>query len=274
MKTKKGVIDMIIEKVRYPCPNPELRLYKVTYKSEGLRVKGYLVEPKEEKIYSGLLYLRGGIRNVGKVRVPRIIQLASYGFVVFAPFYRGNDGGEGWEDFAYLDRYDAMNGFSILKNHKNVNKEAIHVFGFSRGGLMALLTACYLPEVCSVVTWGGVSDMFLAYEERIDLRRMLKRVIGGTPRKYPKRYEARTIFSYLPSLQASVLIIHGEKDQNVGVEHAEKLQHALERLGKNVMYWKYENEGHIFPFHLQKEVTEKMLMWMKGIERPSFIEDK
>lgn len=42
---------------------------------------------------------------------------------------------------------------------------------------MALFVGIYCP-VKSIVTWGGVSDMFLTYEERKDLRRMIKRVIG------------------------------------------------------------------------------------------------
>lgn len=51
---------------------------------------------------------------------------------------------------------------------------------------MALLTAIQFPETASVVTWGGVTDMFLTYVERKDLRRMMKRVIGGSPKKGAK----------------------------------------------------------------------------------------
>ena len=63
----------------------------------------------------------------------------------------------------------------------------VHIFGFSRGGVMALLTAIQYPEAASIVTWGGVSDMILTYEERKDLRRMMKRVIGGHLLKVPER---------------------------------------------------------------------------------------
>ena len=51
---------------------------------------------------------------------------------------------------------------------------------------MALWTAIECPTAASMVTWGGVSDMVLTYEERVDMRRMMKRVIGGTPTKYPE----------------------------------------------------------------------------------------
>ncbi|PNB53221.1 alpha/beta hydrolase, partial [Pseudomonas sp. GW456-E7] len=115
----------------------------------------------------GFLYLRGGIKSVGMVRPGRIIQFASQGFIVFAPFYRGNQGGEGNEDFAGEDREDAFSAFHLLQQHPNVKKDRIHIFGFSRGGIMGMLTAIEMGRhAASFVSWGGVSDMILTYEER------------------------------------------------------------------------------------------------------------
>ena len=49
---------------------------------------------------------------------------------------------------------------------------------------MGLLTAIEMGhQAASLVSWGGVSDMVLTYEERKDMRRMMKRVIGGTPKR-------------------------------------------------------------------------------------------
>src|SRR4051812_4396842 len=98
----------ILEIQRFPSPNPNVKLKVITYLSDGLRVKGMLAEPKLAGIYDGFLYLRGGIKNVGKVRPSRIAQFAAEGFIVFAPYYRGNQGGEGNEDFAGDDREDAF----------------------------------------------------------------------------------------------------------------------------------------------------------------------
>ncbi|MCY8130262.1 S9 family peptidase, partial [Bacillus spizizenii] len=83
---------MIVEKRRFPSPSQHVRLYTICYLSNGLRVKGLLAEPAAPGQYDGFLYLRGGIKSVGMVRPGRIIQFASQGFVVFAPFYRGNQG--------------------------------------------------------------------------------------------------------------------------------------------------------------------------------------
>src|SRR5690606_10127736 len=132
-ETSISMNGTLIDKQHFPSPNPLVRLFLVSYMSQGLRVKGLLAEPIENGIYEGFLYLRGGIKNVGMVRPARIAQFASEGFVVFAPFYRGNRGGEGNEDFAGEDRNDAFSAFELLKNLPNVQENRIHIFGFSRG---------------------------------------------------------------------------------------------------------------------------------------------
>jgi dipeptidyl aminopeptidase/acylaminoacyl peptidase len=253
----------ILSKVNYPSPNPAIQLWVVTYMSNGLKVKGLLAEPIAAGSYDGFLYLRGGIKNVGMVRVGRIIQFASEGFVVMAPFYRGNQGGEGNEDFAGDDRYDAISSIELLKQHPKVDPNRIHLFGFSRGGVMALLAGVISEDVCSIVTWGGVSDMFLTYIEREDLRRMMKRVIGGTPTKYPERYEWRTPLYELEKMHAPVLIIHGVKDKNVSIEHAYRLEKRLKELNKRVESWYFEEFTHYFPPKMNRETLHRLCLWMK-----------
>ncbi|MBB5326254.1 dipeptidyl aminopeptidase/acylaminoacyl peptidase [Anoxybacillus tepidamans] len=253
----------MIEKQRFPSPHPHIDVFLVTYMSQGLKVKGFLAEPKAEGTYDGFLYLRGGIKNVGKVRLARITQFAAEGFVVMAPFYRGNQGGEGNEDFAGEDRYDALAAFRILQNHPNVHRERIHVFGFSRGGAMALHTAILEPRVCSVVVWGGVSDIALTYWERPDLRKMMKRVIGGTPAKYPERYKWRTPLYNIDRIQAPVLIIHGEKDENVSIEHAYRLEKRLKETNKQVTAWYFSPFTHYFPPKDNRETVQRLAEWMK-----------
>lgn len=253
----------IVEKIRFPSPHPGVHLYSVTYLAQGLRVKGLLAEPVNGEVYDGFLYLRGGIKNVGKVRPSRITQFASEGFIVFAPFYRGNQGGEGDEDFGGEDRYDAIAGFKLLENHCRVNPKSIHIFGFSRGGIMALWAAIFCSTAASIVTWGGVSDMFLTYVERVDLRRMMKRVIGGTPNKVPDAFVYRTPLFSLDSLDVPVLIIHGERDGNVSIDHAYRLEKQLNEKHKQVETWYFPQFTHYFPPAVNRKVVRDLTQWMK-----------
>ena len=254
----------VIEKFPFPSPNPLVRMYLITYISTGLRVKGLLAEPRDPGVYEAMLYLRGGIKNVGMVRPARIGQFASEGFIVFAPFYRGNRGGEGNEDFAGEDREDAFSAYEVLKNHPGVAENRIHIFGFSRGGVMALLTGIQYEEAASVITWGGVSDMVLTYVERKDLRRMMKRVIGGSPKTALEEFEYRTPLYELEKLIPPVLVIHGQRDENVSIEHAHRLEKRLNELSKPVETWYFEHVNHYFPPALNRKVVQDVCLWMKN----------
>lgn len=184
---------------------PDLIAHEVTYISCGLRVKGLLVRLIDASRQPPLLYLRGGIRSVGMVRLARMARLARRGYVVFAPYYRGNGGGEGREDFAGEDRYDAYYALNVFQQLDKdvVAPLPVSVLGFSRGALMALLVARDCDGIGGVAVWGGVSDLWLTYEERIDLRRMLRRVVGH-PKKNREAYLSRSpvcwaSFIYPPS---------------------------------------------------------------------------
>ena len=70
---------------------------KIYYRSDVLRVSGYISYPKDfSKKYPCVIWNRGGIGNKGAIDsfTARGIfgQLASWGYVVFATQYRGNDG--------------------------------------------------------------------------------------------------------------------------------------------------------------------------------------
>ncbi|MBM7692972.1 dipeptidyl aminopeptidase/acylaminoacyl peptidase [Peribacillus deserti] len=253
----------LYSKQRFPSPNPEINMYLITYWSNGLRVKGLLAEPKGEGTYDGFLYLRGGIKNVGKVRPARIAQFAAEGFVVFAPFYRGNQGGEGDEDFAGEDRQDAVNAYKVLEEWPNTASSKIHIFGFSRGGVMALLAAIECPGTASVTVWGGVTDMALTYVERTDLRRMMKRVIGGTPTKYPERYKRRTPLYQVENIRCPILIIHGVEDHNVSIDHAYRLEKRLREVGREAETWYFSGFTHYFPPAMNRKIVSDLTAWMK-----------
>ncbi|MCK9910793.1 prolyl oligopeptidase family serine peptidase, partial [Microbacteriaceae bacterium K1510] len=204
-----------------------------------MRVKALLAIPEKTGALPALLYCRGGIRRVGPVRPERISQMASLGHIVLAPHYRGNEGGEGRDEFGGADRHDVFAAYELLRSLPIVRQDRISLYGFSRGGIMALLAAMHCRGVHAAVVWGGVSDLFLTYEERIDLRRMLKRIVGH-PKKNREAYVERSPVYRMEDIGCPVLIIHGTEDQNVSVEHAYRLAEALERHQKPFDMWLVE----------------------------------
>lgn len=251
---------------------PGVLLYTVSYYSQGLLVKAALAVPesffREAKRLPALLYCRGGIRGVGQVRPERISQMASFGYVVLAPHYRGNEGGKGRDEFGGADRHDVFAAYEVLRQMPEVDSERISVYGFSRGGIMALFAAMECEGMLAAVVWGGVSDLFLTYEERVDLRRMLRRVVGH-PRKQEDAYRERTPLYRITEIACPVLIIHGTADENVGVEHAHRLAHALCEAGKPHEIWLAEGASHLFQKTEIETYTRRMFAWLdeKGRER-------
>lgn len=251
-----------IEQIRkYPSPNPNIRLDEIIYWSDGLRVKGLLARPLKDGCYDGMLYLRGGLQSIGMVRPARIAQFAAQGFVVFAPYYRGNRGGEGKDEFAGADRYDAVYGVDVLKQF--IRNEKVHVYGFSRGGLMALWTAIIRSDIASIVIWAGVSNAVTTYWQRVDMRRALKRIIGGTPNKVLESYEYRTPLSQVSEIDGSVLIIHGSQDQHVQIEHAYELEEYLLNTGKPYETWYSVDLPHHYPPKVNRQTVNQLCEWMK-----------
>lgn len=247
----------------YPSPNPQVKLTEIVYWSEGLKVKGLLAELKGAKSASGILYLRGGIQSIGMVRPARIAQFAAFGFTVFAPYYRGNRGGEGRDEFAGADRLDAVHAVDVLKRKC---AGPVHLLAFSRGGIMALWTAVLRNDISSVVTWAGVTDTVLTYKERPDMRRMMKRLYGGTPNTALTAFEERNPLLRIEEARMPFLIIHGLQDENVFPAQAYLLEEALKMNGQVHETWYFPDYTHFFPPAANRKVAKALTIWMKQHE--------
>jgi dipeptidyl aminopeptidase/acylaminoacyl peptidase len=251
----------LLEREQLRCYTKQVSLYRLTYSSQGLRVKGYLAVPQGDHPRPAVIYCRGGIRRVGMVRKRRIVSMAQRGYVVFAPFYRGNEGGEGREDFAGEDRFDVCHAIPMVQSLEEVRPGPVSLIGFSRGAVMAMLAAKECSGVGPVVVWSGVSDMFDTYEERVDMRRMLKRVVGH-PKKQVDAYIQRSPVLWVEHVDSPVYILHGTSDTQVHVEHARKLAAALERAGKEYTLKLYEGLDHRFPKKDEEKALDGIFAWL------------
>ncbi|RAP28354.1 hypothetical protein C2W64_04788 [Brevibacillus laterosporus] len=251
---------------------PEVALFTVTYLSDNHPVKALLAIPDEKLIphqkvvepLPALLYCRGGYKKIGRVQPLRISQMAAFGYAVVAPHYRGNEGASGRDEFGGAEMEDVHQAYFLLANIPFVDTNRIHLYGFSRGGMMALRAAMLPNRYASVVVWSGVSDMHLTYSERQDMRSLLKKIIGS-PDTVPHVYDSRSPVRQAEQITCPVLIIHGQVDENVGVEHATRLAKALVLHHKPHELWLVENASHLFTSEQIGEYTKAMFRWLESI---------
>ncbi|AYX91161.1 S9 family peptidase [Staphylococcus cohnii] len=245
-----------------PIEVPDHTFEEVTYKVDGINVRGLLMQP-HKNVKRIVVYLRGGKGQVGKVRAGRLMQFSDAQTLVFGPYYRGNNGSEGKDEFYGRDLNDVTVAIRILNT---LYPEAyIHMIGFSRGGLQGLLTFQDLP-ITSYIIWGGVSDIRLMYEERIDLRGMLRRMVGH-PKKKENAYKQRDAITNIHADSPPILIVHGGKDKQVGIHQAYYLETQLKHIGTTYQTFYQMDEGHVpRPFAMKKALAT-VKQWMAQVEK-------
>jgi dipeptidyl aminopeptidase/acylaminoacyl peptidase len=275
-------------------------IFHITYLSDGFKIKGYLslplgydlptsdlesfiqdsydstelpvtevarsIHPATRDLRSQrwpvLIYCRGGIGNVGRVNTKWLEQFSNFGYIIFAPTYRGNEGGEGRDEFGGSDQEDVLSAYRLLASLPFVDVNRISVMGFSRGSINATHTATHIVNIHKLICWSGVSDLAQTYEERVDLRKMLKRVVGGSPLKTPESYQVRSPIYMADKIQCPVLIMHGTHDTQVNFSHGLNMYNKLVEKGVSTEFHRYDQYDHHFPLATHLVATERMFHWI------------
>ena len=86
-------------------------------------------------------------------------ELAANGFVVLASQYRGNDGGEGLEQFGGADVGDVETLVSLASSLPYADPKNIFFYGLSRGGMMTFLALARGVTVNAAAVVGGIYDL-------------------------------------------------------------------------------------------------------------------
>lgn len=196
---------------------------KVTYLSDGLKVKGYIAYPKDDsKKYPCVIWNRGGIGNKGAIDqfTARGLfgQIASWGYVVFASQYRGNDGGEGIDEFGGDDVNDVLNLIPLADEIESADTEKWGIEGWSRGGMMTYLTLTKTDIFKCAVVNGGIANLRCSSDESPFMRRLYEVTMGKYKEKeFYEKCESRSIVKFADRLSKStpLLIIHGTSDERV-----------------------------------------------------------
>ena len=164
-------IDNIIESKIILFKNEELNkkieLFSIFYKSDNLIVQGYVLQKKNlSKKVPIIIFCRGGNRTYGEVKpnlqVQRdeFIQLAeNEKAIIFFPNYRGSSMSEGEDELCGKDVNDIISLYNIFEKYKYCDIDKIALYGWSRGGMMAIKVATMVPWVKTIILRGSPYSM-------------------------------------------------------------------------------------------------------------------
>jgi dipeptidyl aminopeptidase/acylaminoacyl peptidase len=196
--------------------------------------------------------------------------LASRGYAVFQPNFRGSSGyGKAFEDAGHGQwgrkmQTDISDGVAVLAKQGVIDPSRVCIVGASYGGYAALAgvtvqhglyrcAAAFAPitDVADMMVWherenGSVNN---------EVTRYFNQFVGVSSRAdpvlntiSPRRLAARA--------DAPILLIHGKDDTTVPIEQSRGMADALRSAGKPVEMIELNDEDH----HLTKAVTRSQML--------------
>lgn len=221
-----------------------VQIYRISYKSDGNKVTGFVLRPSAPGNYPLLVYCRGGNLERYKITQKSIEQhldLYAKNYIVVVSQLRGNDGGTGHQDYAGGDIDDTMNIYALGKSLEGFDGKNVFIDGISEGGIGVYGSlAKGLPAKAAVVV-SGVADLE-AWQERERKGKSKSPVM-----KLSKdQVQERNPLGYASKLQVPLLILDGGKDENVTASlHGEKMEQALKAAGAPVTRKFFPDAGHV-----------------------------
>jgi len=177
--------------------------------------------------------------------------LASRGYVVLCPNYRGSTGyGREWQyaaqfDMGGVDTRDVAAGALYLLSKGLANR--IAVTGRSHGGYLTMTCLTQFPELwCAGSAVVPFTNWFKSHDDaREDLQHWNIENMGDPKENYERWYNASPYF-FLDKVRVPVQMICGGNDPRCPASDSIDTRDKLLELGKIVDFLLYEDEGHTF----------------------------
>jgi dipeptidyl aminopeptidase/acylaminoacyl peptidase len=223
----------------------QVKVCKYDYTSDGNRVEAVSFQPRGAARMPGILLIPG---YQGRARdyiyLGRI--LASQGFASLAVTQPGWGNSEGKPDYVGPRTLKALTaGYEKFKREPYVDPNKMGILGYSRGGMAASLLAVKLKDVRAAVFGAGLYDFKKAYDE-MKMQGIRDNMLAETGMTATAIKERSSILQ-MDKLHAPVLILHGEKDENVPVSQALALRDRLTLLKKDFEIKLFPNAAHGIP---------------------------
>lgn len=224
---------------------------------DGLPVKALLYLPRNwdgKTRLPAMVHIHGGPAwQALNAWNPVIQSIVSMGAAVIGPNYRGSTGyGRKFREanrhvLGKLDLADCVAAADYLKEEGVADEKRIAVGGGSFGGYLTMCALTRHPEkwVCGSAVVPFLNWFTEMENEREDLKFWDHENMGDPVKDRDRLRDASPIF-FLDRISAPVQIIAGANDPRCPLEESLQAKKELERLGKQVEFKHYDDEGHGF----------------------------
>jgi dipeptidyl aminopeptidase/acylaminoacyl peptidase len=237
---------------------------EVRYKArDGLEIPAMLTVPVQgaRKNLPMVVLVHGGpyVRGSQWGWDPEVQFLASRGYVVLQPEYRGSTGfGDhhfraGWKQWGLKMQDDVADGVKWAVEKGYADPKRVCIAGASYGGYATLMGLVNDPDLYKCgIDWVGVTDIKLLYTGHWlysdDLPERWKKYgmpdLIGDLEKDAAQLKATSPLEQAARIRQPLLLAYGGADLRVPLVHGTKFRDAVKATNKDVEWVEYSEEGH------------------------------
>lgn len=209
-----------------------MKLYDITYSSDGLKIKGFLALPPlyEEKL-PAIQFNRGGSGSKGALTLEGVFVIlgmyVSWGYVAIASQYRGQGGSEGIEEWGAGDTNDAKNLTTLLLSLPYVDTDRIGLIAGSRGGMMAFQMLRWMKVFRAAVTFGAPTMLHILSQREYIIQTFIPFLEKEVSIEQALEERSAVVWASEMCKTTPLLVLHGTGDRKVHPSHALELSKVL-----------------------------------------------
>ncbi len=217
-------------------------------------VQGWLVYPLHydaHKRYPMITIIHGGpgAESLPSYASRNVAALTSHGYFVFEPNPRGSFGaGEAFtraniKDFGYGDWRDDLAGVDAAVKSASIDPQKLGLFGWSYGGYMGMWAETQTRRFKAIVAGAGVVN-WQSYYGQNDIDEWMIPFFNASVYDDPAVYAKSSPITFIKNSHTPVLILQGERDEEVPAPQAFEFYHAMQTLHVPSRLVVYADEGH------------------------------
>jgi dipeptidyl aminopeptidase/acylaminoacyl peptidase len=232
-------------------------LLKVTYLSDDLEVVAFVYKPSQSSgRQPAIVYNRGSYvrRDAAPELLVMFHRLATAGFVVVAPMYRGSEGAPGRDEMGGADLADLMRIQAVVATLPYVDPAAVFLYGESRGGMMTLQAIRDGFRARAAAVFGAFTDLDMLLEDDAKAAAVAHQIWPDFDSGRTAIAERRSAVRWADRIGMPLLIMHGGADTAVSPRHSLRLAAALEQHGKTYELVIVAGARHVLaPFEAERD---------------------